>query len=162
MARRRDEPPPGKGRRPRRPRRLTETLGTAPLPPRGFAGAQLPRDVLYRREIQAQGLPPGYAQAGATLGAPTPTPERRLEEIRRRMGAAARQAIPTRQEFFEPVTRAQEAIPTRQEFFEPVTRAQEAIPTRADLEWLRRLMDIMGLGPIKRTLTGEEPFPWRR
>jgi len=145
MARRRDEPPPGKGRRPRRPRRLTETLGTAPLPPRGFAGAQLPRDVLYRREIQAQGLPPGYAQAGATLGAPTPTPERRLEEIRRRMGAAARQAIPTRQEFFE-----------------PVTRAQEAIPTRADLEWLRRLMDIMGLGPIKRTLTGEEPFPWRR
>jgi len=155
MARRRDESPPPKGRRPRRGPRgrparpeLPELGGVFPF--QELAKRNVPR-LIERTKIPARSrlgpapFRPPIGVAGATLGAATPTVEERLAALKERVGAATRQAIPTRQEFFE-----------------PVTRAQEAIPTRADLEWLRRLMDIMGLGPIKRTLTGEEPFPWRR
>jgi hypothetical protein len=60
------------------------------------------------------------------------------------------------------LARARTAPISREEFLAPVTRVREAIPTRSDLTWLRKLADIMGLGPIKRTLEGEEPFPWKK
>jgi len=74
---------------------------------------------------------------------PPPQPAARLEQLRETIKAMTAPRITP-------------------ELIRPITRVREAIPTRSDLTWLRKLADIMGLGPIKRTLEGEEPFPWKK